>query len=79
MSPKRFCDLGFVGHRAGAQRGTGDGQSFAQNQAHIDRAFGTTLHRDDGQAAVFSQALNFARNVVSGHHVQHHIDAAVEG
>ena len=53
---------------------TGDGQAPAQNHAGVELAFDAALHCDDHQASVLSQAIQFARHIVSRHHVEHHVN-----
>ena len=61
--------------RARPQRRAGDGEALAQHQAGIDLALDAALHRDDDQPAVLGQALELARDVAAGDHVEDDVDA----
>ena len=70
--------------RCAALKATGRGRSvepvivepLAQHGAGVELALRAALHRDDREAAVVGQALDLARDVVAGHHVEHDVDAA---
>ena len=61
------------------QRRAGDRQAPAQHQAGIELALDAALHRDDDQPAVLGQALDLARHVGAGDHVEDHVDALAAG
>ena len=50
-----------------------------QQHAGRNRRAATAQHGDDGDAAVDRETAQVARQVVAGHHVEHHVDAAAIG
>ena len=46
-----------------------------QNQTGIDFTLDPTLHRNDDQAAVFTQALDLFGNITASDHVQNDVHA----
>ena len=74
------CDGRLLLDGAGAERRAGDRQPPEHDGQHVELLdLRAALHRDDHQPPLDGEALQVPREVVAGHHVQHHVHAAPAG
>src|ERR1017187_2682059 len=69
-------DLAFLGDRARAHGGPGDGEALLHDLRQIHSGLGALLDGDLHQASARGKHLQIARRVGRAHHVEHEIDIA---
>ena len=74
MLAQRSCNCTLERHGTRTQCRPRDGEALAQHQSRIEAALHAPLHGDDDDPAILGQAFDFAGNIVTRHHIEHHVN-----
>ena len=74
MLAQRACNCTLERHGTRTQCRPRDGEALAQHQSRIEAALHAPLHGDDDDPAILGQAFDFAGDIVTRHHIEHHVN-----